>query len=687
MNLDEFLTELRQEVAVRAASTSDFTDSAFVEVVSDHLQDSGAADGFSPCGFRHRGMRIDGYSFNLEEATLEIYVAEYRNVAEVSALTRSEIEQAFKRAETFFEKSLTARFVDSLEVSGPAYGFAREIYDRAAEIQRVRFYLLSDGALSAAVKEIAPRQEGGREWSYRVWDLRALTRLETTGEPEEIVVNFDDWFGRPLDCLPATEQDGAVHSYLAVIPGDWLASIYERFGSRLLEQNVRTFLQARGKVNKGMRNTLLHEPGMFFPYNNGIAATAANALVVVRGGIGKLHELRGLQIVNGGQTTASIFNVLKKDGCKHLDKVRVQMKLSVIAPERVGEIVPNISLYANSQNKVSDADLFANHPFHVRTESISRRIWAPAAGGSQVQTHWYYERSRGQYLNAQAYHSRAKKQEFQLQNPRGQVVTKTDLAKVINTFRGQPNVVSRGAQKNFIAFAEYVGSRDSWSKREQFINDQWFKESVAQIIVFRATEKAVQEASWYAQGYRANTVTYAIALVQAAVLEAGDEIDLERIWREQSVSPPLMEAIVGTAEAVQSRIMSASAANGVTNVTEWCKRDGCLRDLMDNVKVRMPASIGAALKSRDGAEEVRRSGRKERVLMTADEAAISVFNKGAGYWQRLLDWSKTGIELTPSDIGCLEVAASMPRRQPTGKQSLRILDVERRALGEGFRSP
>ncbi|MBL8199776.1 MAG: AIPR family protein [Chromatiales bacterium] len=686
MNLDEFLAELRQEVAVRAASTADFTEAAFVEVVSDHLQDSGAADGFDPCSFRHRGMRIDGYSFNLEEATLEIYVAEYRNLAEVSALTKTEVEQAFKRAETFFEKCLTARFVDSLEVSTPAYGFARQIYDRAEEIQRVRFYLLSDGSLSAAVKEILPRREGGREWSYRVWDLRALTRLETTGEPEEIVVNFDDWFGRPLDCLPATELDGAVHSYLAVMPGDWLASIYEKFGSRLLEQNVRTFLQARGKVNKGMRNTLLHEPEMFFPYNNGIAATAANADVVVRGGIGKLHELRGLQIVNGGQTTASIFNVLKKDGCKHLDKVRVQMKLSVIAPEKVNEIVPNISLYANSQNKVSDADLFANHPFHVRMESISRRIWAPSAEGSQLQTHWYYERSRGQYLNAQAYLSRAKKQEFQLQNPRAQVVTKTDLAKVVNTFRCEPHIVSRGAQKNFIAFAEYVGSRDAWVKREKEINDDWFKTSVAQIIVFRTTEKAVQEATWYAQGYRANTVTYAIALVAHAVTKADGAIDFDRIWREQSVSQPLMEAIIGVAEAVQQRIISASAASGVTNVTEWCKRDGCFRDLLESVKVRLPSSIGSALKSRDRVEEDIRAGRKERVLLTADEATIEVFKKGAVYWRGLLDWSKTGLELTPSDIGCLQVAASMPGRQPSGKQSLRILDVERRALEEGFRA-
>src|SRR5262249_27626882 len=161
-------------------------------------------------------------------------------------------------------------------------------------------------------------------------------------------------------------------------------------------------------------------------YNNGISATASEAGFVERDGALRLAKLRHLQIVNGGQTTASIFNVMKKDKGVNLDRIRVQMKLSVIKPELVDEMVPRISQYANSQNKVSDADFFSNHPFHVRIEGISRRLWAPAPEGVLTQTHWFYERARGQYANASAWLKPAKKREFDLQNPRGQVMTKTD---------------------------------------------------------------------------------------------------------------------------------------------------------------------------------------------------------------------------------------------------------------------
>jgi hypothetical protein len=353
-------------------------------------------------------------------------------------------------------------------------------------------------------------------------------------------------------------------------------------------------------------------------------------------------------------------------------------------PEKVNEIVPNISLCANSQNKVSDADLFANHPFHVRIESISRRVWAPAAGGSQIQTHWYYERARGQYLNAQTYLSKAKKQEFQLQHPRGQVVTKTDLAKVINTFRCLPHIVSRGAQKNFIAFAEFVGSRDEWDRRDQDFNDDWFKESVSKLIVFRATEKAVQDADWYAQGYRANTVTYAIALVVNAIGNSQAQIDYEWIWRQQAVAPALLAAILAAAQQVQRRIIEASAANSVTNVTEWCKREGCWKDLLEAVAVRLPEELST--KDRSEVQDQRRSSRRERALLTEDEAAIEVVSKGGPYWKRLLDWGRSGLVLNPTDIGVLEVAASLPRRMPTGKQSLRILEALKRAQEDGYQA-
>ncbi|MEZ5461921.1 AIPR family protein [Dokdonella sp.] len=151
------------------------------------------------------------------------------------------------------------------------------------------------------------------------------------------------------------------------------ADLYEKFGARLLETNVRGFLSERGKVNRGIRSTIQNSPQMFFAYNNGLTATASS--VELDEDNSRILDIKDLQIVNGGQTTASLFWARKKHKAD-LGSVSVQMKLSVI-PDSLGdsfdEIVGKISEYANSQNKVSEADLSANRGFHREMEKISRR--------------------------------------------------------------------------------------------------------------------------------------------------------------------------------------------------------------------------------------------------------------------------------------------------------------------------
>src|SRR5690606_7208558 len=139
----------------------------------------------------------------------------------------------------------------------------------------------------------------------------------------------------------------------------------------------------------------------FFAYNNGITATADYIDFEEAPDGLKIRKVRNLQIVNGGQTTASLFHTAKKDKAD-LSGIFVQAKLSVIPEEHVDEIVPLISRFANSQNKVSDADFFANDPFHIEIEELSRSVWTPAIGGTSHATHWFYERARGQYMDAKA---------------------------------------------------------------------------------------------------------------------------------------------------------------------------------------------------------------------------------------------------------------------------------------------
>ena len=178
-------------------------------------------------------------------------------------------------------------------------------------------------------------------------------------------------WGKGILCLPAHLNTAEYHSFLLVMPGALIADLYARFSSRLLEQNVRSFLQARAAVNKGIRDTILNDPKMFFAYNNGITATAANVIVQKAADGLRMTRIEDLQIVNGGQTTASLFHTRRKDKA-NLDGVFVQVKLSIVSQGLSETVVPKISEYANTQNRVNAADFFSNHPFHVRMEEASR---------------------------------------------------------------------------------------------------------------------------------------------------------------------------------------------------------------------------------------------------------------------------------------------------------------------------
>lgn len=672
MSTEDFFDELRQQVMVRADATGNFTDDAFVEVITEFLQDSGVIEEFTPCSYVHRGIRVDGYSLNFEESLLELYVADCRKGRDPETMTRAELEQAFKRVETFFEKSCLAKFVGEMETSHQAYGLARTINDELDRILRVRYYLITNAQLTGSITELPPHTENGREWSYRVWDLDRLERTLGRGEPEDIVVNFEEMFGKPLVCLPAGNGAGEIQSFLTVMPGDWLARIYDYYGGRLLEQNVRTFLQVRGKVNKGIRKTILEEPERFFPYNNGISATAEAVSERKEGGISLVTELRNLQIVNGGQTTASIFNVMKKDRAAQVNNVSVQMKLSIVAPEIASEIVPKISRFANSQNKVSDSDFFSNHPFHVTMEKFSRDIAAPALADSQILTHWFYERTKGQYANAMLYLSPARKREFLLRSPRTQVISKTDLAKYTQTFRCLPHEVSQGAQKNFARFADYIS--DEWDQRQNDFNEFWFKRTVVEAIIFRTAEKLVLVAPWYAQGYRAQTVTYGIALLIIRIRLKGYELDVQKLWRDQSINEVFQHELLSCCKLAQDAMIEGAARNNVINVTEWCKRKACWDDILKTV-YEPSLDMIQLLKSKEEVREDARGARQEQKSLSKAEAQIAVFNAGKDFWAKVHAWAVASDEITPSDLKKLDLAKQMPRKIPHEEDCIRLLEI------------
>jgi hypothetical protein len=660
-----------------------FTEQAFFEKAVDMLVSAEEIPHADACSFQGRGargkaLRVDGYSFVDSESLLCLYVLDYRGGRELESLTQTDVDDSFSKLGGFLEAALSGRLHGELEESSPGFGLAQELAGQEGRFSKVRLYLLSDAQLSSRVKEYDSKQIGDLATNYRIWDIARFHRVaqSQTGR-EEIVIDFKSLPGGGLPCLPAHVPSAAYKGYLCVVPVELLASIYDRHGDRLLEQNVRTYLQERGNVNKGIRNSLVNAPDMFFAYNNGISATATK-VTVAQTPLGQmLTDIVDLQIVNGGQTTASVYWAGKRHRAD-LSRVFIQMKLSVIEPERALEAVPKISEYANSQNKVSAADFFANHPFHLEIEKLSRRILAPASGAAQFETHWFYERARGQYLNSMARLTEAAKRKFQQLNPPSQVITKTDLAKFRMSWDGKPHVVSRGAQKNFAYFAPIV--QRAWDEKSTAFNEYYFKESVVLALLFKGAERIVSEQTWYEGGYRANIVTYTVASLARLVAKAGVSLDTLGIWSAQQLSEALSSELASIAKPVRDVLVAAPPDK--SNVTEWAKLDTCW-DMVCRLDLELSRTFRKELIDRSKLSEAKKDAEYTQKIDDGIKAQTIVLETGAPFWKRLWDWGAKSGTLTPTELSILKVACD-PRKIPSELQAKRILDIRHKAIGEGF---
>ena len=328
---EEFFHDFRQELLAGAETNGSFQLSEFTETVANELVETGFTEGFELCHYRppQGGMRVDGYWFN-EEGVLDLFIADFDSRSELASLTRTEVNAIFKRLGNFFEASIHKGLADELEVTSPEYGLARQIFDRRNSIRQLNLILLSERTLSEKIQALPDAEVAGVPATHQIWDISRLHRQRSSrSHKEPLDLDFEQMFGKGIACLPAHLGTDAYQSYLMVMPAEVLATLYERFGARLLEQNVRTFLQARGNVNQGIRATILSEPGMFFAYNNGITATAQNVETGMTEAGLAITKIIDLQIVNGGQTTASLFHTRKRDKAS-LSQIFVQMKLSVI---------------------------------------------------------------------------------------------------------------------------------------------------------------------------------------------------------------------------------------------------------------------------------------------------------------------------------------------------------------------
>lgn len=689
MELNEFRAGILDDVHFNASMNGTSPGEEFLALYAGTLVDAGEFEDFEQLayegvGSRNRRIQIDGYYYSELDNCLYIIICPFVDSIETQSLTATEAENQFKRARAFVEESRSGFIQKYAEESSPGYGLALDIQKRYMNVPKIKFYILTDMVMSSRIKEIPSTNIGSSVAEYHIWDISRLQSIQEskTGK-EEIVIDFKTFSVHGIPCLEAG-ANGEYTAYLCSIPGSVLADLYNKYGGRLLEGNVRSFLTAKGKINKEIRNTILNNPSMFFAYNNGISATAYEVKVEYGDICPYITEITSLQIVNGGQTTASLAAAAVNDKSKAngLKDIYVPMKLSVVTPEKAMELIPNIAKYANKQNKVSDADFFSNHAFHIRIENFSRRVLAPAVMGNQFGTHWYYERTRGQYKQEQARMTKPQKDKFLIQNPKTQMFTKTDLAKYFNIYRQLPHQVSTGAQKNFIRFAEWAS--ETWEKKESDFNEAFFRKIVCLNILFKKTDYLVKNASWYEMGYKAQVVAYALSYLFYAIEKQDDALalDFRSIWNNQGVSHALELQIEQIAEAMYNHLVSPSRE--MENVTEWAKREACWKKAKQ-IDVPLSNEFLAELVLKSEEKEDNRAAGKEQKLQNSASTMIQVANYGVAGWKALLEWGTAEHVFTPQDISFLRVAIAMEKGKfPSEKQCARIMQVLEKARTEGY---
>jgi len=563
------LLEKQAEVRSQLSEGSLFAETAFCDIVMQHMAENGMTSEPAVCDhrgqYRNATLRLSGYALSDDQDQLDLFVSLYEGVDVLTKIPDSETKLAAEQCLRFLTLCAEGSMAQRLDPSSDVASFANTLQTIYNGLEQICVYVLTDKV--AKSKNYKTREIGGKAVRLEVMDIERLHRHMSEGRPrDELVVDFNDVVGCALPCIfvPGGEED---YGYaLAAFPATALHHLYEKFGARLLEANVRSFLNNKGKgVNAGIQNTLRNEPSRFMAYNNGIVLVADELHFgkTPDGSIG-ITWIKGLQMVNGGQTTASIYFTKRKFPDTDLTKVRVPAKIIVMhaqEPTTEEALVSNISRFANSQNAVRQSDLSANKPFHVEIEKLSRSVYCPD-GVSQ----WFYERASGSYntLLLRDGTTPARLKAIKDAIPPARRITKTDLAKYINAWDRKPDIVSLGNQKNFDRFMADITSSDGSEIALPNVAD--YKAMVVKAKIFRDTQKLLRPMF---PAFQANVTAYTVAVLSGKL---GDRIDLNHIWARQALSSELLQQIAIWAREINDVLHKT--ANG-RMISEWSKKPEC----------------------------------------------------------------------------------------------------------------
>ncbi|MEX1002206.1 MAG: AIPR family protein [Crocinitomicaceae bacterium] len=648
--LQKFYIDIQEEINSTLVTEEEGTnpEQVFTELALSYLSDAGETENYRVCfdeKISKRGVehKINGYSLYENYETLDLFVTIYNGDSTIQGVTKGDADKTVDRAVKFFRNAIYKDYVNEIEESSEIFDLAQtlaNVPEVKEYLTRVNIFLITNGEVKADLK--ISDTVAGYTVFYRTIDINYLFNLSDKSRVP-IEINFEQ-SGYKVPCIVNETENSDYQSWLAIIPGLALADIYEQYGARLLEQNVRSFLQFTGKINKGIRNTILKEQHMFMAFNNGIAATAEEVTISdLPNNQGKaIAQVKDFQIVNGGQTTASVYHTWKKDKVD-ISNVFVPVKLTIVKNrENFSEIVGRIAEYANTQNRVSASDLSSNRENHVLIEKLSRTIWAPPISGETTQTRWFFERSRGQYKNDRNRFgiTPSKRKQFDKQNPRSQMFTKELLAKYINSYEevynGKklvvgPHIVVRGSQKNYAQFLNYNFSFKA--------DNIWFEDLVAKALLFKNAEKIYGVKPNAIGDMRYITVPYSIAWLG---LKLDYKLDLYKIWKQQSLSEILKSKLHEVMSKLEDYIKTQAPGS---LYGEWAKKEECWNAIKNedfNIDLE---SLKTDLENKSS--EKRKKLTEDETQKAEIEASLNRLKSiHIKTWKKIEDWGRETQNLT-----------------------------------------
>ena len=688
MNLQEYKKEYMDDIHINAQIDGTTPDDYFFTEVLDKLSTMGELvdPEIRYVQKRCRNQKImsfDGYAFDESDKSIVLLSNEYSETEE--KISMKEIETSKTRMLNFLQEAYDGKLVNYFDITDDTLRIGANIgkrlkkdyvdLDKDDSIDKIKLYVITNKSLSEHIKALPISKFLDKKVETNIWNIDRFYELYQSGRDREPVLIETNKYGIDgIPCIKAEMVDNLDYdAYLAIVPGQFLNDIYYEHGSRLLEGNVRAFLSNKGKINKGIRETIRKEPTKFFTYNNGIACTASRIELSKDGH--KITLIEDLQIINGGQTTASLTSAKLKDKLP-LDNIFVPMKMTVVKNDDYDTVIQNISRYANSQNKVTEADLFSNHPFHRTFEELSKKIQAPIKEGGVNNTFWYYERSRGKYEQEQfKLLKKSEREKFLMKYPKKQVIKKEELAKYYTCSELlRPDIVSKGAAKCMAFFAEYIDNK--YQKEPEFFNEVFYQRCICDTILFKTTDAMIQKASWYnVGGYKLNIIPYTISKL-VSLIPYGYCLNYERIWKKQELYASLNYEIERIAEIANNFVKDS---NGVI-VTEYCKQESTWKKFKE-IPYSFKKEFLEDLSSLEIENDKIKSSIKDKKLTNEINIEIEIISLGGEYWRKLIDEGKKRKLLSMQEIDLLNIAASIDTpnpRIPSAKQAQFIWKIRKK---------